>query len=462
MCRRCAGRCWTIGLVLAIVAGCGAADQSIPSREARGRPTGVVHARGAAFADDRGPFLPLGATLFWAPWGYKFDRERLERHLEFLSKRGVDYVRVLGQVGAPGSDPEDTWSDRPIDPRWSDACPGGGSRPSHCGTYDQVIAGLTDLAYDRYGLRVQWTVFGGTSFTPTAESRIALMDRMLAMAKGREHKIFLFEVANEYFQNGFAGAAGLEEVRRLGKYLQDRTPVLVALSAPQGSDCAAMQRLYADGTGDVVTEHFSRTGDEAGWLAVRSAWNLQFCQGLPPLRSSNEPIGPFASVRDDKDPLRLAMSAAMAYLSGVGAYVLHTGPGVRGGGRADRERGRPADIWAVPEIERVLGALTTVRRVLPPDVPSWSRHVAGADDPIRLRGGSANEVRAYTAVRDRRFVVVTLAVEGSLIVQAQVPVELQIVDPAGGEVLQKMSLAAAAAVTVSTSSAYIITGERKS
>jgi hypothetical protein len=448
--------------VLAIGAGCGAADQGRSSRVAGARPEGVVHARGAAFADDRGPFLPLGATLFWGPWGYKFDRERLERHLEFLAKRGVDYVRVLGQVGAPERTAEDSWSDRLIDPRWSDACPAGAGRPAHCGTYDDVIAGFTDLAYDRHGLRVQWTVFGGTAFTPTAEARTALLDRMLAMAKGREHKIMHFEVANEFYQNGFEGPAGLEELRRLGRYLQDRTPVLVALSAPRGADCARIQELHAGGTGDVVTVHFPRSADEAGWAAVRSAWNVQFCDGLPPLKSSNEPIGPFASVRAEADPLRLAMAAAVTYLSGVGTYVLHTGPGVRGGGRADRERGRPADIWSVPEIDGIFDALAAVRRVLPADLPSWSRHEARSDDPVTLRGGGVAPVRAYTAVHGRRFVILPLAVEGALTLQAQVPVDVQIVQPLTGAVLQKTSLPAAAAVTVSASQAYIIIGERKS
>jgi hypothetical protein len=438
-------------LVLAGAAGCGAGAQK--------GPQGIVHGRGAAFADDRGPFLPLGATFFWGPWGYKFDRGRLERHLQFLAERGVDYVRVLGQVGAPGRDPEDSWSDRPIDPRWNDPCPESGEGPATCGTFDQVIAGFTDLAYDRYGLRVEWTIFGGTDFTPTPASRLALVDRMLAMSKGREHKIMHFEIANEFYHNGFRGPEGLDELRSLGRHLQDRTGVLVALSAPRGSDCKVMQQMYAGGTGEVVTEHFSRSGDDEGWADVRSAWDLQSCEGLPPLRSSNEPIGPFASVRAEGDPLRLSMSAAMAYLSGVGAYVLHTGPGIRGGGRADVERGRPADIWAVPEIDRILQALAHVRRVLPADLPAWTRHEVREDDPVVLRGGGGAPVRAYIATKARQFVVLPLAVEGPLTVQARVPVKLRVVHPVTGAALQSVSLAASATVTVTGAAAYIIVGE---
>ncbi|HET9264312.1 MAG TPA: hypothetical protein VFO14_14765 [Vicinamibacterales bacterium] len=451
---RCARALLAIGLMLAIAAGCGAGSQE--------RPRGVVHGRGAGFADDRGPFLPLGATLFWGPWGYKFDRDRLERHLQFLAERGVDYVRVLGEVGMPARDGSDSWSDRPIDPRWADACPQGGKPPAHCGSYDQVIAGFTDLAYDRYGLRVEWTVFGGTGFTPTPASRLALVDRVLAMSKGREHKIMHFEIANEFYHNGFRGPDGLDELRSLGRHVQDRTSVLVALSAPRGSDCDVMRRMYAGGVGDLVTEHFSRSGDEGGWAAVRSPWMLQHCEGLPPLRSSNEPAGPFGSVRAEGDPLRLAMSAAMTYLSGVGAYVLHTGPGIRGGGRADKARGRPADIWAVPEIDRVLQALAHVRRVLPPDLPSWSRHEAGQRDPVIVGAARDGSIAAYVARQDRRFVVLALDVDGPMTLRASVPVDLRVVHPVSGAVLREGALDASATVTVTGSAAYIITGEATS
>ena len=424
------------------------------------RAGGIVHGRGASFVDNRGPFLALGATLFWGPWGYKFDRARLERTLQFLADRKVDYVRVLGQVGMAGES-DDTWSDRPIDPRWDDACPSSGSPPATCGTYDQVIAGFTDLAYDRYGLRVEWTVFGGTGFTPTPSSRAALVGRMLAMAKGREHKIMHFEVANEFYQNGFGGPEGLQELRRLGKRLQDRTRVLVALSEPPESNCRVLLQMYEGGVGEVVTEHFTRSGEDAGWAAVRAPWNLQACRGLPRLRSNNEPAGPFSSVRAEADPLRLAMSAAVTYLSGMGAYVLHTGPGIRGGGRADLKLGRPADIEDVPDIDRILDALATVRRVLPADLPQWPRRLAGERDPIRLRAAGSGGVTAFTAARDRRFVIVPLAVEGSLTVRARVPLDLQIVDPVSGEVRFKDTLPASGTVTVDGSAAYILSGETR-
>ena len=119
-----------------------------------------------------------------------------------------------------------------------------------------------------------------------------------------------------------------------------------------------------------------------------------------------------------------------------------------------------ADIWAVPEIDRVLQALAHVRRVLPPDLPSWTRHEARPDDPVLLRG--AAPIDAYAATQGRRFVVLPLAVEGPLTVQARVPVQLQVVHPVSGEVLHRNTLAASASITVTGSAAYIITGEEQS
>src|SRR6186713_1596079 len=175
-----------------------ARDQSGPTRQ----PHGPVRADGRAVTDAAGPFNALGATLFWGAWGYKFDRPRLERNLQTLSAAGIDYVRVLGSVGGA------SWEDRETDPRWPD--------------YDDIIAGMTDLAYDRYGMRVQWTLFGGAPFTASASSRTALVDRFAALARGREHKIFAFEIANEAWQNGFRGARGLSELRNLATRLNDK------------------------------------------------------------------------------------------------------------------------------------------------------------------------------------------------------------------------------------------------
>jgi hypothetical protein len=88
------------------------------------------------------------------------------RNLATLRDWGFDYIRVLGVVGSPGDRPGpvcgsgvqgwDSWRDRRLDP--------GAAQ------YAQNVAGLTDWAYREYGLRVQWSIFGGIDFTPTPDS----------------------------------------------------------------------------------------------------------------------------------------------------------------------------------------------------------------------------------------------------------------------------------------------------
>lgn len=330
---------------------------------------GVVHGDRHAFVDDGGAFLPRGATMFWALWGYQHDRARLGRNLSTLRDWGIDYIRVLGVVGAPGAPAEDSWRDRQADPT--------------AASYDQDIAGLTDWAYREYGLRVQWTIFGGVEFTPTPESRRAVVERFGRMSRGREERIFAFEVANEAWQNGFPGDPGRAELQALAQVLKGQSRNLVALSAPQESSCAAAQALYRGSVADFMTLHLPRAGLENGalWTTFRDPWQFRDCAGVPPLASSNEPIGPESSVAALDDPAVLAALAAVTYGSGIGAFVLHTGPGVRGGGVADVTRARHSNLWELPTGARIATALSALSRTLPGDFANWEKEDVLAAGP---------------------------------------------------------------------------------
>jgi hypothetical protein len=342
---------------------------------------GVVRGDGRAFVDDGGPFLARGSSLFWALWAYQHDRERLGRNLATLRDWGFDYIRVLGVVGAPGDRPGpvcgpgvegcDSWRDRRLDPGAAD--------------YAQNVAGLTDWAYREYGLRVQWSIFGGAEFTPTSGERRAVIERFAEMSKGREQAIFAFEVANEAFQNGFSGPAGREELRTLARALKAKSPNLVALSSPAGSTCAAAQELYRDSVADLMTVHISRAGEKDGknWDALREVWDVRSCQGVPTLVSSNEPIGPQSSIVGLDDPVALTAMALVTYGSGIGAFVFHSGPGVRGGGAADAALGRYRNLWELPTGSRIASGLATIVKLVPGDFANWTNHdvVGDAPDP---------------------------------------------------------------------------------
>ena len=82
-------------------------------------------------------------------------------------------------------------------------------------------------------------------------------------------------------------------------------------------------------------------GDDGPWRPIGAPWGYpaeydEDCRGqLPALVFNNEPIGPESSVEQDDNPARIAAAYILTFLANHGAYVFHTGPGIRGGGAAD-------------------------------------------------------------------------------------------------------------------------------
>ena len=409
-----------IGWALAQAASDVSGRQLLDGKPAGRLPRGPVRADRHAVADADGPFNALGATLFWGVWGYKFDRDRLERNLAALSEAGVDYVRVLGSVG--GS----SWSDRQVDPQWPD--------------YDEVVGAFTDLAYDKYGLRVQWTLFGGAPFTPPGRARRALVDRFAVLARGREHKIFAFEIANEAGSNGFDGSAGITELRGLGARLSGKTAVLVALSDPDArAECAT----YAGARVDAATWHYRRGfGDDGPWRPVRAPWGYPAeydtdCRGqLPTLVLNNEPLGPESSVRQDDDPARIAAAYILTFLANHGAYVFHAGPGIRGGGTADVDGSlrRHANFDELPSFTGIASALKTARNYLPEGLANWARH-----GPKAASAPLTGPEHVYAATRGSDFVVLVLDLEKAVQMRVRALSSIVIRNVATGRVVKRLN-----------------------
>ena len=417
---------------------------------APGKHTGAVVLQGRSVADDQGAFAPLGATLMWAAWGYKNDPARLAQNLEWLSKHGFHYIRALGVVGDPAG--ADFWDGREIDWHWSD--------------YDAVIAGLTDLAYDQYGLRVEWTLIGdGQKNIPDAGDRQALVDRFVSMSQGRAQKIVHFEIANEAWQNGFEGAAGTSELIALTQKLRAATPILVAASAPSPGDCAGAQQIYGGDVADLATIHFDRDiGQVEGhWRPVWQPWWVLDCQPALPPASNNEPIGPGASVSSENDPLALVSGALSTFVSGLPLHVFHSKAGVRG----------DQNVWEMTGAD----AFINVPALVPGDLASWNRKDPKASDsPLRVyaeEGGQAKAdtlwpelasptsgvVRAYGAVKGNDFVVLPIGIKDHVILEARQALSFDVIDPLTGAVVSSHSLAAGEQLVLSGAEARWLRGK---
>ena len=403
------------------------------------RRTGRVRVEGYSLTDDQGPFLGLGASYFTALWRCKHDRSRLEADLEYLSRQGFNYYRMLSMVGY-----HPAWDDREIAPvsfiRRDD------KRVEAWSDYWQQLRELIDLAYDRYRIRTQITIFADAQLMPKKEDRTEHMRKLLAeVTIGREHKIILLEVANEAWQNGFPGDPGVSELREFAKYLNERTEIPIAITSnhdwPELGSSKGFDRIYAASSADLATWHFSRDRrTDDGWKPVYDCWELAYRPGFPPV-SSNEPIGPGSSVNAEKEPIRLVMAAAFAYSAKLPMYVFHSEAGVFGNARFED----------TPGIDR-FGHLL---RLLPGDLSSWQRNDGKeAAAPLTVfADGKPNRywpevesardgcVRNTGSRKGEQFVCVPIGIRSEgLQVQARQNLQFTAYDPLTGEALRTATM----------------------
>ena len=400
-----------------------------PDRPAR--RTGRVRLDDHALVDDQGAFLGLGVSYFTALWRYRHDRARLESDLAFLAQQGFRYTRVLSMVG---------WF-----PAWKGLEIGPvnfTNRADHAVAawpdYWQALAGLVDLSYDRFGLRTQLTIFADAQLMPLKAARLEHLRRLLAeVVAGREHKIILLEVANEAWQNGFPGDEGVASLREFTRYLADRTEVLVATTSNhEGS----FESLYRDGAADVATWHFSRDrAADGGWRPVIDCRRLAQVPGCPPV-SSNEPIGPGASVTSESDPARLVLAAAYAFASRLPMYVFHSEAGVFG-------RRRFEDTPAVRDFRHLT-------RLLPGDLANWTSTEA-REPGAELRAEGC--VSMVCCRKGERIVSIPVGIRGEgLALTAWTPLRLRALDLLTGRELGVMDLVAGKRTTLTQKASAVI------
>jgi len=418
------------------------------------RPAGPVRVVGHSLADDNGPFLGLGVSYFTALSRCKQDRARLESDLAFLAKQGFNYYRMLSMVGY-----HQAWDGLEIAPvTFTNRV---GKRVEAWPDYSQQLAQLIDLAFDKHGLRTQITIFADAQLMPEKPARLEHMRALLAnVIRGREHKIMLLEVANEAWQNGFPGAQGVADLREFAAYLGAHTQIPVAITSNHDGE-HGFDAVYAGSAADLATFHFSRDrGPDDGWQPVYDCWRLGERPGFPPV-VSNEPIGPGSSVTSERDPLRLVMAAAFAYVAKLPAYVFHSEAGVFGKTRFEQ----------TPAID-LFGRLL---ELLPADLPNWKR-TDGKEpaSPFTVFAGGhsnlyCNEIasapdgclRNTGSRKGDRFVCVPIGIRpGGLELEARQQLEFTASDPLTGKVVRAGTLEAGARVKLPAApGALIIQGK---
>jgi hypothetical protein len=388
--------------------------------------------RGSSFVDGAGrEFNATETTLFWALWAEENDPAKLDANLSAVRTQGHDAIRLLGMVGG-GS-----WEDRTINPK----------KANYWSLVDALFARL-----QRHGVLARVTLFAAAQDMMSARAdRERFVDQWAPVLTRYKAQVLYAEIANEYWQNGL----NTQELRDLTRRLNQQTDVLVAASSPacgswpEGNDAQWRQEvtdgkisdserrrrvdcqaewtlIYGNGAADLITFHFDRDSSKSDgyWRPARQPWEMQFgaFNTGTTMFSNGEPIGPQSSVYSDVDPERLAMGSVITWLAKGASYTLHTGAGVRGGGQADVNLGRVANLWEVPNVAATTAAIGRLRAVLPP-LANCNPIPAGATGSYVLSVTPASAVvRSYqTECPDGSFVATAFGLSAPITLRMQRP-----------------------------------------
>ena len=319
-----------------------------------------------AFADDDGEYNALGATYFVAPWLFEHERDALDRDFTVLRGAGVDFLRILGEIGFNGTPVEgaqkaDSYGDRtfgPMNPNWR-----------------QVLGGVMDYAYERYGFRTELTVFGEdikwlTQYVPLLEhelQREQYAKDCLDVCRARPETVQFIEGVNEGSDQNWS----ISEMRKLAK-LALQAGFVASPSCPFNSE--SLDELH-DGLGSqIATMHYSRDdgGDGGEWEWVWKPYEYPWdANHAPAAACDNESAGPWA---DEDDPTRIAMSVWTSFVVQSAAKVFHAGPLIRVGGQWDVARGLPKHVDQTPGWPQMASAMRAAKTILPPGVANHQLH----------------------------------------------------------------------------------------
>jgi hypothetical protein len=127
----------------------------------------------------------------------------------------------------------------------------------------------------------------------------------------------------------------------------------------------------------------------------------------------------------------------MTFLAGNAAYVLHAGPGIRGGGAADisSKLRRHAYFDELPSFKPIAAGLGAAKQYLPPGLANWERH-----DPNSATAPIRGFDRLYTAASGSQFVALAVGLTKPVAVRAHVSAAIDIREPGTGKVIKSVKV----------------------
>ena len=383
-------------------------------------PAGVVTINNHAFSDDNGLFEGFGASFFWALWGQRADRVRVQQNLDWLGRRGVNYIRILSMVGA-----QPYWRDRVINPK----------RKGYFTTFDQLVVDATVR-----GIRLQVVLFADAQvMMPSQSARRAWLYTMAAYLERHRAAVQFVEIANESGLNGVNDS----DLAELTNRWQGISDIPVAPSSPADSAAqVGIERLFSGQklTADLLTPHFDRDQREEGYGPHRQPWRAQFYDGVTtPAFVNNEGIGPGSRSGSDSDPARLAMGMLNTFVSGGAGYVFHSRAGVRG----------DYDFWQEDNAEAIMTAFRGIIALVPRNIANgqncnhhWGGHPYVDLNQIWPDTGGDGVVRAFASEVDGLFYVAVMGMRNSYQVTAKWPMTVEVFDSRDATGLEVVELSA--------------------
>ena len=341
-------------------------------------PDGNVYLYDNGFADKRGVFKGFGATYMSALYWERVKRTRLQHNLQWLSARGVNYIRALMMVG--DYTPDDFWKGREIDPSWE----------------NYFEATLNDLFHDLYAanMRIELVLTDIVPAIPDQQARLGWLGQVSQFIEATpkwKTLIQHMEVMNESGRK-----IDDSDLAELTMYWNDISDIPISPSSP-GPDSAeeSIQQLFKDQniTADLLTPHFDRDLGDERYRPQRQPWEVQFYDHVNTHAfTNNEGIGCGSSVNTECDPARLAIGMMTTFISRGAGHVFHSVAGVRG----------DIDFSELTNAEKIFKALRGIMSFLPEETANcttanthWENHPFLDYDQEWPSTGRTGVVRAF-------------------------------------------------------------------